>query len=64
MLSTLGKVFSGRHSKIFFIIFPRKQDWTFHEKCLQSAALAQRVIKVNAKKEADASKTFIGSYLI
>ena len=29
-LSTLGKFFSRRHTEFFFLIFPRKQDLTFH----------------------------------
>ena len=33
-LSTLGKIFSRQHLEIFFFIFPRKQDMTFHANCL------------------------------
>ena len=29
-LSTLVKIFSRQHIEIFFLIFPRKQDLTFH----------------------------------
>ena len=32
-LGTLGKIFS-RHFEIYFLIFPRKQDLTFHANCL------------------------------
>ena len=35
MLSTLGKIFSRQHIEIFFLIFPRRQDLTFHADCLQ-----------------------------
>ena len=35
-LSTLGKIFSRRHFEIFFLIFPRKQDLTFHANCLDN----------------------------
>ena len=34
ILSILGKIFSRRF-EIFFLIFPRKQDLTFHANCLQ-----------------------------
>ena len=34
MLSILGKIFSRRHIKIFFLFFPRKQVLTFHANCL------------------------------
>ena len=35
MLSTLGKILSRRHLKIFFLIFPRKQDLKFHANLLK-----------------------------
>ena len=56
-LSTLGKIFSRRHFEIFFLIFLRRQDLTFHANCLltgknkknniilSSAENAQRVVK-------------------
>ena len=34
MLSTLGKNFSRRQIYDIFLIFPRKQDLTFHANCL------------------------------
>ena len=34
MLSTGGKIFSRQHIEIFFLIFPRKHDLTFHANCL------------------------------
>ena len=33
-LSTLGKIFTRWHFEIFFLIFLRKQDMTFHANCL------------------------------
>ena len=33
--STLGKIFSTQHFEIFLLIFPRKQDLTFHANYLQ-----------------------------
>ena len=33
-LSTLGKTFSRQHFEMFFLIFPRKQNLTFHANCL------------------------------
>ena len=35
MLSSLGKIFSRQHFKIFLLFFPRKQNLTFHANCLQ-----------------------------
>ena len=35
-LSILGKILSRRHAEVFFLIFPRKQDVTFHANCLQT----------------------------
>ena len=34
LVSTLGKIFSRLHTDIFFLIFSRKQDLTFHANCL------------------------------
>ena len=32
-ISTLGKIFSRQYFDFFFLIFPRKQDLTFHGTC-------------------------------
>ena len=42
-LSTPGKNFSRRHFEIFFLIFPRKQNLTFHANCLQWRQFAWNV---------------------
>ena len=42
-LNTLGKIFSRRHIKIVFLIFPRKEDLTFHANCLHQRQFAWNV---------------------
>ena len=47
-LSALGKIFSRQHIEIFFCIFPRKQDLTFHAKetvCMKCHFLFCRKIR-------------------
>ena len=50
-LSTLGKIFSRQHLEIFFLIFPRKQDLTFHANCLQGDNLHEMSDPVYAKNK-------------
>ena len=50
-LSTLGKIFSRQHFEIFFLIFPRKQDLTFHANCLQGDNLHEMSDPVYVKNK-------------